>query len=50
VTGLSGGLNYKFKVRGRNIYGYGNFSTELIIEASDMPGKPEIPSLSLSST
>jgi hypothetical protein len=30
VTGLTGGLNYSFKVRARNVYGYGQqFSNEL---------------------
>lgn len=28
VTGLVGGVNYKFKVRALNIYGYGQFSDE----------------------
>jgi hypothetical protein len=48
VTGLEGGLNYRFKVRGLNIYGYGDFSDEYIVEASDMPGRPELPTVSLS--
>jgi hypothetical protein len=39
VTGLTGGLNYSFKVRARNVYGYGQqFSTELLVQASDLPG------------
>lgn len=32
VTGLTGGLNYSFKVRARNVYGYGQqFSNELLV-------------------
>jgi hypothetical protein len=34
---LTGGVNYKFKVRSRNIYGYGAYSSETTIEASDVP-------------
>lgn len=48
MTGLQGGLNYKFKVRAQNIYGYGEFSEVYEVEASDLPGRPEIPVVSLS--
>ena len=27
VTGLTAGTTYKYKVRGKNIYGYGTYST-----------------------
>jgi hypothetical protein len=47
VTGLQGGLNYKFKVRALNIYGYGEFSDEYVVEASDMPGRSELPIVTL---
>ena len=47
MTGLQGGLNYKFKVRALNIYGYGEFSDEYIVEASDMPGRSELPIVTL---
>jgi hypothetical protein len=50
VTGLTGGIDYQFKVRARNIYGYGDFSDVFVVEASDLPGKPTIPTVSLSST
>ena len=50
VSGLSGGLNYKFKVRAQNIYGYGAFSSEFLIEASDYPGKPPIATVDMSGT
>lgn len=47
---MTGGVNYKFKVRASNIYGYGDFSSEFIVEASDMPGKPPIPTVNLVAT
>jgi hypothetical protein len=51
VTGLTGGKNYSFKVRARNVYGYGQqFSSELIVQASDLPGQPNIVSVGLDST
>jgi len=34
---LTGGINYSFQVRARNIYGYGDFSFVTIIAASDVP-------------
>lgn len=43
VSGVSGGSTYKFKVRARNVYGYGSFSaTELSVTPSDVPGKVAI--------
>lgn len=50
VSSLTGGLNYKFKVRARNIYGYGNFSSEFIVAATDFPGKPPIAIVASTST
>lgn len=50
VTGLVGGADYSFKVRARNIYDYGDFSTDYLVEASDLPSKPQIPTVSLSGT
>jgi hypothetical protein len=50
VTGLTGGVNYKFKVRARNIYGYSDFSDEYFVWSTDVPGKPQIPTVLLSST
>ena len=50
VTGLVGGQIYKFKVRARNIYGYGLFSPEFELEASDMPGKLDEPLVQLDGT
>lgn len=40
VTELQGGVNYLFKVRATNIYGYGAFSDEFSITAATQPGKP----------
>ena len=37
VTGLTGGINYTFMVRAMNIYGYGAYSSNVTIEASDVP-------------
>jgi hypothetical protein len=37
VEGLTGGLNYKFKISARNVYGSGLFSDEVIVIASDVP-------------
>ena len=37
ITGLDQGNDYKFKVSARNIYGYGPFSDEVTIRASDVP-------------
>lgn len=50
VTGLVGGTDYKFKVRARNVYDYGEFSDVYSVEASDMPGKPVVPKVSLTGT
>jgi hypothetical protein len=37
ITGLTSGKGYIFKVRARNIYGYGPFSNLVTIRASDVP-------------
>lgn len=37
MTGLTGGNSYKFKVRAKNVNGYGPFSSELTITASSVP-------------
>jgi len=50
VTGLTSSKSYKFKVRARNIYGHGDFSSEATFEASDKPGKPTIPTVVLNGT
>jgi hypothetical protein len=50
VTGLVGGTDYSFMIRAKNIYGYGEFSEVYLIEASDLPGKPIIPTVGLEQT
>ena len=37
VEGLSGGEEYKFQVRARNIYGYGPLSDVLTVITKDIP-------------
>jgi hypothetical protein len=34
-------------IRAKNIYGYGEFSEVFLIEASDLPGKPIIPTVGI---
>jgi hypothetical protein len=50
VSGVSGGSTYRFKVRAKNIYGFGSFSTELVVTPSDVPGKASIPTTANSGT
>jgi len=49
-SGLTGGTLYIFKVRARNVYGYGDFSDEVGIEAVDVPAKIDIATVTLSVT
>lgn len=37
ITGLDQGLDYKFQVRAKNVYGYGPLSDVVTIRASDVP-------------
>lgn len=37
-------------IRAKNIYGYGEFSEVFLIEASDLPGKPIIPTVGIDQT
>lgn len=48
VNGVTGGQPYKFRVRARNIYGYGEYSPVLTIVPHDVPGKTGIPTVALS--
>lgn len=50
VTGLIGGQNYKFKIRARNIYDYGIFSSEVTSLASDIPDQIGIATVSIVGT
>ena len=43
-----GGKTYRFRVRARNIYGDGPFSTVTIVVPDDAPGKTDIPTVALS--
>ena len=47
VPGLVGGVTYRFKVRARNVYGAGAFSSELSVLASDLPDKVATPTVSV---
>ena len=50
VNGVQGGLTYRFKVRARNIYGYGPASDATSVVPQDAPGKTAIPTVLLNST
>lgn len=39
TNGVSGGLTYKFRVRARNVHGWGSFSTETSIKAAQIPNQ-----------
>lgn len=47
VNGVTGGLQYRFKVRARNIYGYGPYSDATFVIPDDAPGKTAIPTVQL---
>ncbi len=38
LTGLTSGQNYRFKVRAKNVYGYGDYSAEATLSSSSVPG------------
>jgi hypothetical protein len=50
VYGVTGGTPYKFRVRARNIYGYGDYSPALTLVPHDLPGKTAIPTVALSTS
>lgn len=50
VNGVTGGQAYRFRVRARNIYGYGPYSAETTVIPDDAPGKTDIPTVALSAT
>ncbi len=50
VTGLTAGITYKYKVRAKNIYGYGAYSTDASFIASDVPSVMAILTTSLVSS
>ena len=41
TTGLTPGATYQFQVRAKNIWGYGDFSSIIYVEASDVPAAPD---------
>jgi hypothetical protein len=41
-SGITAGLDYQFKVRGRNKYGYGVYSDVVTIRASEAPVKMDM--------
>lgn len=50
ATGLTGGLEYKFKVRATNMYGPGDYSGVLSYTPKDVPSKVAIPTVIISTT
>ena len=50
ISGLTGGINYKFYIRAANIYGYGSFSSTLSVLASSRPEKINIASVTIGSS
>jgi len=50
VNGVTGGATYRFRVRARNIYGYGAYSVYTVVVPDDAPGKTDIPTVALSTT
>jgi hypothetical protein len=44
-SGLTGGNNYTFTVRARNIYGYGNLSSPVSVITIDVPSQIQIPTV-----
>jgi hypothetical protein len=50
VNTVTGGRAYRFKVRARNIYGYGPDSAATEVIPDDKPGKTAIPTVQLSAT
>jgi hypothetical protein len=47
ITGLTQGSNYLFKVRAKNIYGYGDFSPEVTIVPSSVPDTMSAPTTAI---
>ena len=50
VNAVEGGRAYRFKVRARNIYGYGEYSAVTVVTPDDKPGKTAIATVALSAT
>jgi len=41
VSSLTGGISYKFKVRAKNVYGYGLYSDEVTLTPANVPSTVE---------
>jgi hypothetical protein len=40
-TGLDVGVDYEYRIRAKNIYGYGEHSSQVTVRTDDVPGKPD---------
>ena len=47
-TGLTTGVDYRFRVRAKNVHGFGAYSDEITIRADDKPSKMNAVSTSVS--
>lgn len=47
ISGLTAGQSYIFKVRANNIYGPGDYSDEVTVEASDVPVQMDPPTVTI---
>jgi hypothetical protein len=50
ATGVTEGSTYRFKVRARNVYGWGPFSPEVSIAATDVPSQMQVVTTSIVGT
>jgi hypothetical protein len=41
TSGVAGGSGYRFKVRAHNTHGWGEYSEEALVYATDTPGQPD---------
>lgn len=47
-TGLTTGTDYRFKIRAKNVHGFGDYSEEITIRADDKPSKMNAVSTTIS--
>lgn len=50
TTGVTTGTSFSFKVRAKNVYGWGLYSTTTSILASQAPAQPQVPTTSIVGT
>ena len=50
TSGITSGSTYLLKVRAKNVYGWGPFSSSLSIVAATVPGAPSAPTTSYNGT